>query len=850
MDTPVQPYEQVAGGLDEPFPSYLNDVDTSGFLNDLSDVDLGETFPSRPLQYHDASISPTGAIGASPEPIHSRSSPREAHASSQLHQPKATRGYGTVFLDEELRPHDAFEPGPLLQQTGPIESLPWLADKEPILPNTNKKPPPKIGKRFSSESVRVLKAWLSNNIRRPYPSPNDVEALQRQTGLNRQQITTWLANARRRLKSQPERPPTPLVRSSLPPPLSVPSRRKTPATAASFEDMDPLERWQHSPPEHEPATVSAIAQAVRGFSSATYSPDRLYSGDSDPGRSIQSSSSAGSTVASQSSSAYSHTSGSSLRSLDKIRKAIRRKRRRVPTERPAVSETCYPYQCTFCTETFKTKWSWKRHEKSLHLSLERWECTPSGPTILNGKSENVCIYCGLVSPDLKHLQSHNFTACHERALEERTFYRKDHLQQHLKLVHNAQFMKWPMDAWKHESERIRSRCGFCGMQMEFWSDRVDHLAEHFKAGQSMMQWKGDWGFDSDMLDMVENSMPPYLIHYERYSPWPFTTQQGEPGSPANAFELIKFELEYFYANYTNARQHPPSDQELLYESCCIIFGAEILSEDPTIPGPSWLRDLLLSSEEVAKQARMRPMKSAAKSRITKLKINGKDDIFQACPMEERLQQYTEIPKLIGLGVEDDELQREASASVEAIEELSQNPSSMFVNFLTGLIFGSTAWLAPFRQRAGLETSSTSILDIKPPVSADTVFDTDLQPFDTPEETLIGESPPGAFTGADIVSTKLNSGMEGPASFHFLNDSNCYRRLGRQLTRFVMSTMSPHNPNSHVPTDEELQHQARWIMFDDGDPWNQTPADNPVWLQQFKKDVGLLPTESPSQVLDE
>lgn len=25
------------------------------------------------------------------------------------------------------------------------------------------------------------------------------------------------------------------------------------------------------------------------------------------------------------------------------------------------------YQCTFCTETFKTKHDWQRHEKSLHL---------------------------------------------------------------------------------------------------------------------------------------------------------------------------------------------------------------------------------------------------------------------------------------------------------------------------------------------------------------------------------------------------------------------------------------------------------------------------------------------------
>ncbi|RSL96139.1 hypothetical protein CEP52_011621 [Fusarium oligoseptatum] len=719
------------------------------------------------------------------------------------------KNLGNGFFGQEANPLNTLQPGLQLQDTKPIESLPWTLDsteatQEPLLPNTNKRPPPKIGQRFSSESIRVLKSWLATNIQKPYPGPADVETLQRKTGLNRQQITTWLANARRRLKNQPDRPPTPLVRSSAPVSIN---------NLTSFEDMDPLQRWQNSPPEHEPATASAIAQAMRGYQSTTYSPDRAFSGDSDPGRSLQSSSSAGSTNASQSSSAYSHTSGTSLRSLDRIRKAIKRKRRRIPAERPVVSDSCHPYQCTFCTETFKTKWSWKRHEKSLHLSLERWECAPSGPTVLNEKSETVCVYCGLVSPDMNHLQSHNFGACHGRALEERTFYRKDHLQQHLKLVHNAQYQKWPMDSWKESSEEIRSRCGFCGMVMKFWSDRVDHLAEHFKAGQTMVNWKGDWGFESQMLDMVENSMPPYLIHYERNSPWPFTTQQGLTGSPASAFELIKVELEYFNANYTNARHCPPPDEELLYESCCIIFGAEILYKDSSTSEPSWLRDLLMSSEEVVKQARIRPMKSAAKSRITELRINGKDDIFQACPMEERLQRYVEIPKLLALRVEDDELQREACAVVQAMNESLRNPSVMFVNFLTGLIFGSTKWLIPFRQRAGLteETATSIVVDtgVGPPVVADLVPSIEPLPL-----TMEHQSPPETWEMTNSSAEKLNtSGIEVPASFH-LNDANCYRRLGRELTRFVMSTMSSRNPKSHVPTDDELQHQARWIMFDE------------------------------------
>jgi len=79
--------------------------------------------------------------------------------------------------------------------------------------------------------------------------------------------------------------------------------------------------------------------------------------------------------------------------------------------------------------------------------------------------------------------------------------------------------------------------------------------------------------------------------------------------------------------------------------------------------------------------------------------------------------------------------------------------------------------------------------------------------------------------------------------YFLNDASCYGRLVRELNRFVTSCMSPNNPNQHHPTDGEIQNQARWIIYDDDDPWNQTAADNEEWLTRFKRDCGLLPASS-------
>lgn len=160
-------------------------------------------------------------------------------------------------------------------------------------------------------------------------------------------------------------------------------------------------------------------------------------------------------------------------------------------------------------ETFRTKHDWQRHEKSLHLSLERWICCPAGPTAPPpGKSQPCCVFCEKAEPDSAHVEGHNHSLCQERSLSERTFYRKDHLRQHLKLVHNAKYIQHFMDSWKVPTPDIRSRCGFCGSLLSSWPERVDHLAEHFKSGSDMSSWKGDWGFEPAVLSMVENAIPP------------------------------------------------------------------------------------------------------------------------------------------------------------------------------------------------------------------------------------------------------------------------------------------------------------------------------------------------------
>ncbi|KAF6815453.1 C2H2 type zinc finger domain-containing protein [Colletotrichum sojae] len=833
-----------------------------------------------------------------------------------------------------------------------LKSLASSSDEHAgLMPNPSAAPPAKIGARFSRESVRILKNWLSTHTRHPYPSDEEKEMLQRMTGLNKTQITNWLANARRRNKTQLPRSTSPHVRSSWTGPIDIPQRRGTPAPEARISTMNPLERWVDSPPENEPATVTAIARAVASSSGASSSglnsPYSFNFTDDGSGRSLCNASSASSVGTSHSSggsfaSAYSHASRGSFGSFGSFNRGRRRRRRRADNkpenEKTSLATPLKTFQCTFCTETFRTKHDWQRHEKSLHLSLERWVCAPDGPVAHHPQTNKpCCVFCGEANPDSAHVESHNHSACQERTLEERTFYRKDHLNQHLRLVHNVKFVDWSMKAWKVATPEIRSRCGFCGVVMASWTARVEHLAEHFKTGNTMADWKGDWGFEAPVLSMVENSIPPYLIDNERNTPYPYKASGAPAETPRSAYELIKMELAYFMQNHHDKTGRMPSHEEMQLEACRIIFASEVLSLREISYPFSWLRDLIMSSETIMRQAKFGPMRSQIENRLSTLKINGKDNLFEACPLENGLHEFVRAKRLLGLTAMDEELQEEACKIVGKIEEVSTTPSDFIASWLVKLIYGSSSWLANFRQRAHLPRTE-DIVNINERSTDSTKIDSTIHNYSRLERSLAdymqsqralgidpddaelqrqariiiyefddgwnqtaadnlewlaafkqrhqptpasgsslntspasqgwlaaggidlslpGTSPSNVSSAAAdsticpimsdaAVSSYLDSSRSGfvKTGPFFLNDANCYRRLARELGRWVAATTSPNNPNSHVPTDAEIQHQARWILYDDDDPWNQTAADNAEWLQRFKRDAGIATEPGP------
>ncbi|KUI55189.1 hypothetical protein VP1G_02504 [Cytospora mali] len=495
-----------------------------------------------------------------------------------------------------------------------------------------------------------------------------------------------------------------------------------------------------------------------------------------------------------------------------------------------------------------------------------------------------------------------------------------------------------MDSWKVATPDIRSRCGFCGIVLESWAIRVDHLAEHFKTGSDMKEWKGDWGFEPMVFAIVENALPPWLINDERTCPLPYQASQQPPASPRSAYELIKLELAYYLQNIHDAGGATPSQDEIQHEACRIIYASEASSRGSLAARASWLRDLLMSYDEIKRRAQLSPIRGVAENCLGKLKINGKDNIFEDCPMEKQLVEFVKARTLLGLTVMDFELQVEACNILGRMEESSIMPSEEVANFILSLIYKDQAWLSSFRKRAGLPVSADSMVsrgktslistiheyskleyelaefvknqqamgiepsddelrkharcvvykcqdnrqqtaadnvtwlnafkqrhlqqrndqtppsnNNSPPTTLGTLFsgvNTTLSSLN-PDLAISNDHTATPFTGLgtnspENVAVPQSSGTATPRRNPlFLNGSGNYRQIVRELARYVASCMSPNNPTQHTPTDEEIRHQARWILYDDGDPFNITVADNAEWLTRFKRSTGILPaTDGP------
>ncbi|KAI7367651.1 hypothetical protein KC354_g3273 [Hortaea werneckii] len=258
------------------------------------------------------------------------------------------------------------------------------------------------------------------------------------------------------------------------------------------------------------------------------------------------------------------------------------------------------------------KYDWTRHEKSLHLSLEKWVCAPLGPVVVDAETNRrKCVYCEELDPDDEHLEFHNHHQCEEKGIDARTFYRKDHLRQHLRLMHGCA-MSPAMEKWKFTAVKINSRCGFCAQRFSVWQERVDHLTAHFKAGARMKEWKGCRGLDPAVAAQVTNAMPPYLIGIEAVSAVPFSatnratwdqtspddhvhptsTQEASKGgngleSKATCWEILTVRLGKF-ANEMSHKGVVLTDEMLQRQARKLLYEDDDAWNQTAADNPEWL----------------------------------------------------------------------------------------------------------------------------------------------------------------------------------------------------------------------------------------------------------------------
>lgn len=380
-------------------------------------------------------------------------------------------------------------------------------EEEPaVLPDGNPVAPTVPTKRISTRSgkkTRALSNWFATHLDHPYPSEDEKSELAKQCGMSKTQVINWFANARRRHR---------LSAQSLFNNSTKVFRQGSPMSTSLLSNMSPVEQWRSFTPDDEPVSASTIGHGL----STSPLEQSDYFGSYGSGRDGSVSSCSGESgvhpfgIHDNSSnhsanSAHSHQSsegnffGLSTHSSEGCSSR--------PIGSPALGRSKstkeHAFQCTFCLQSFRKRYDWVRHERSIHLpGLDSWICRvplPPDQSFLVWRVDQAnpeCIFCGQPSPTHEHIQSHEFQTCAERPVCERTFTRKDHLWQHLHKFHRCK--KW--EGWKpnltllqHRQDKLQSQCGFCHVTMNSWEERAQHLASHFRRGATMAEWTGGSG---------------------------------------------------------------------------------------------------------------------------------------------------------------------------------------------------------------------------------------------------------------------------------------------------------------------------------------------------------------------
>ncbi|KAK2608681.1 hypothetical protein QQS21_002792 [Conoideocrella luteorostrata] len=362
---------------------------------------------------------------------------KRGHSGFETECPVIGHLHGVNEEDNPLPSLDQISPAPAGQSSAVMHMLPVTS------------------KRSSSRSVRktqILRDWFAINIHHPYPAEEEKSFLAEKSGLSRTQVINWFTNARRRHRLSAQ----PMVNNT-----TFPAGSPMPRSLLS--SMSPFERWKHSPPDCEPVSEDAIQRAIGSTATASQKDSILGVGEGVlPAEDMGSSASTDSMLYPLP--AFHYSSDGSLSNYSLLSASsdavLSGRSSDDPGAHPAWVKSASArskrskgriFTCTYCLRSFNKKYDWLRHERSVHAPGDTsWVCAiplpPEQPhTVWRlGESQAECIFCGHPAPTEEHFQSHEFEPCAKRAIQDRSFTRKDHMWQHLYKFHGCR--KW--DGWK------------------------------------------------------------------------------------------------------------------------------------------------------------------------------------------------------------------------------------------------------------------------------------------------------------------------------------------------------------------------------------------------------------------
>ncbi|KAH7082106.1 hypothetical protein FB567DRAFT_630541 [Paraphoma chrysanthemicola] len=188
---------------------------------------------------------------------------------------------------------------------------------------------------------------------------------------------------------------------------------------------------------------------------------------------------------------------------DNVESRVQNGRRAVHACKQAASIFCtWPS----CKERFTTRSAWARHEEATHYCPYHWVCCPD---ISSSQQETLptCFICEQQDISYDHITAHDeFKKCRDKDEESRTFFRQDHLQQHIKGTHKRMNKEWKpsyrttinhlVRVWQRDNPSLSAmalHCGFCDAVFETWTERQDHVFAHFQEDSSGRRAdKSDW----------------------------------------------------------------------------------------------------------------------------------------------------------------------------------------------------------------------------------------------------------------------------------------------------------------------------------------------------------------------